>query len=41
MAFAVMGGMLVASLLTLIFLPALYVTWFGGAEKAPSTASTA
>ena len=34
MAFAVMGGMLVASLLTLIFLPALYVTWFGGRKAA-------
>jgi multidrug efflux pump subunit AcrB len=38
MAFAVMGGLLVASLLTLIFLPALYVTWFG-AERAPSSPS--
>jgi multidrug efflux pump subunit AcrB len=36
MAFAVMGGLMVASLLTLIFLPALYVTWFGGVERAPS-----
>jgi multidrug efflux pump subunit AcrB len=40
MAFAVMGGMLVASLLTLIFLPALYVTWFG-AERAASSPSPA
>ncbi|MGV0951613.1 MAG: efflux RND transporter permease subunit, partial [Azonexus sp.] len=30
MAFAIMGGLLVATLLTLIFLPALYVTVFGG-----------
>ena len=29
MAFAVMGGLAVATLLTLVFLPALYVTWFG------------
>jgi multidrug efflux pump subunit AcrB len=29
MAFAVIGGLMVATLLTLIFLPALYVTWFG------------
>lgn len=29
MAFSIMGGLLVASLLTLIFLPALYVAWFG------------
>jgi multidrug efflux pump subunit AcrB len=28
MAFAIMGGLLVATVLTLIFLPALYVTWF-------------
>ena len=28
MAFAVMGGLAVATLLTLIFLPALYVTWY-------------
>jgi multidrug efflux pump len=31
MAFAIMGGLLVASLLTLVFLPTLYVTWFGRA----------
>jgi multidrug efflux pump len=38
MAFAIMGGLLVASLLTLVFLPTLYVTWFGREEKeaAPS-----
>jgi multidrug efflux pump subunit AcrB len=29
MAIAVMGGLMVATLLTLAFLPALYVTWFG------------
>jgi len=29
MAFAIMGGLLVGTLLTLVFLPALYVTWFG------------
>jgi len=29
MAYAVMGGLIVATLLTLVFLPALYVTWFG------------
>ena len=28
MAFAIMGGLAVATLLTLIFLPALYVTWY-------------
>ncbi len=29
MAFAIMGGLLVATVLTLIFLPTLYVAWFG------------
>ena len=29
MAFAIMGGLLVGTLLTLVFLPALYVAWFG------------
>ena len=29
MAYAIMGGLAVATLLTLVFLPALYVTWFG------------
>jgi len=28
MAYAVIGGLLVATLLTLLFLPALYVAWF-------------
>jgi hypothetical protein len=28
MAYATMGGLLVATALTLIFLPALYVAWF-------------
>jgi len=35
MALAIMGGLLVATLLTLIFLPTLYVTWFNWAERAP------
>ena len=34
MAFAIMGGLLVASLLTLVFLPTLYVTWEGRREGA-------
>lgn len=38
MAFAVIGGLLVATLLTLVFLPALYVTWFR--IEPPATAST-
>lgn len=29
MAVAIMGGLLVATVLTLLFLPALYATWFG------------
>ncbi|HRN83375.1 MAG TPA: efflux RND transporter permease subunit [Hyphomicrobium sp.] len=33
MAFAIMGGLLVATILTLVFLPVLYVTWFGGEER--------
>jgi multidrug efflux pump subunit AcrB len=36
MAYAVMGGLLVATVLTLIFLPALYVAWFR--VKEPATA---
>ncbi|MGH2343115.1 efflux RND transporter permease subunit [Segnochrobactraceae bacterium EtOH-i3] len=36
MAFAIMGGLFVATLLTLIFLPTLYVTWFRG--KPPAAA---
>jgi multidrug efflux pump subunit AcrB len=34
MAFAIMGGLLVATLLTLVFLPTLYMTVFGN-EKTP------
>ena len=33
MAYAIMGGLLVATVLTLIFLPALYVAWFRVKEK--------
>lgn len=33
MAFAIMGGLLVATVLTLVFLPTLYVTWFARHEK--------
>jgi len=33
MAFAIMGGLLVATILTLVFLPTLYVTWFRGKEN--------
>ena len=34
MAFAIMGGLLVGTVLTLIFLPALYVAWFRIKEPA-------
>ena len=34
MAFAIMGGLLVGTILTLVFLPTLYVTWFGGKENS-------
>jgi len=37
MAVAIMGGLLVATVLTLVLLPTLYVTWFG--EKGPAMAS--
>jgi multidrug efflux pump subunit AcrB len=33
MAFAIMGGLAVASALTLLFLPTLYVTWFERGER--------
>jgi multidrug efflux pump subunit AcrB len=38
MAFAIMGGLLVGTILTLIFLPTLYVTWFGRDERAATPA---
>jgi multidrug efflux pump subunit AcrB len=37
MAYSIMGGLLVATILTLVFLPALYVTWFRGREGLPNT----
>ena len=41
MAFAIMGGLLVATMLTLVFLPTVYVAWFGGKEvPADARAST-
>jgi hypothetical protein len=42
MAYAVIGGLLVATLLTLVFLPALYVAWFRiqpPQESEPSSGS--
>jgi multidrug efflux pump subunit AcrB len=38
MAFAIMGGLLVGTILTLIFLPTLYVTWFT-LRKPPAKSS--
>lgn len=35
MAFAIMGGLLVATLLTLLFTPALYAVWFGVRDNPP------
>ena len=37
MAIAIMGGLLVATLLTLIFLPVVYVLVFGGSREVPPT----
>jgi len=41
MAFAIMGGLLVGTILTLIFLPALYVAWFGGKENSSESPARA
>lgn len=38
MAFSIMGGLLVATVLTLVLLPTLYVTWFGDKERAEASA---
>ncbi len=38
MAFAIMGGLLVATLLTLVFLPALYIVVFGREERSAEEA---
>lgn len=40
MAFAIMGGLLVATVLTLVFLPTLYVTWFRAREPARGARAT-
>ncbi|HTS55055.1 MAG TPA: efflux RND transporter permease subunit, partial [Burkholderiales bacterium] len=39
MAVAIMGGLLVATVLTLLFLPALYAAWFRVERPAPSPAA--
>jgi multidrug efflux pump subunit AcrB len=41
MAYAVIGGLAVATVLTLIFLPALYAAWFRVQEPAPKEAPAA
>jgi hypothetical protein len=41
MAFAIMGGLLIGTLLMLVFLPTLYVTVFGGRPGAPPPAKAA
>jgi multidrug efflux pump len=41
MAFAIMGGLFVATLLTLIVLPALYITWFRVKEPEHTTVAAA
>jgi multidrug efflux pump subunit AcrB len=41
MAIAIMGGLLVATLLTLIFLPVLYVLVFGGKREVPPAGARA
>ncbi|WP_448204915.1 efflux RND transporter permease subunit [Azospirillum sp. sgz302134] len=41
MAYAIIGGLIVATVLTLLFLPALYVTWFRIKEPAPEAAEAA
>lgn len=40
MAYAIMGGLLVATVLTLIFLPALYIAWFRVSEPAADVRAT-
>jgi multidrug efflux pump len=39
MAFAIMGGLFVATMLTLIVMPALYVAWFRVKEPAQEQAA--
>jgi len=39
MAYAIMGGLIVATLLTLLFVPALYAAWFR--VRAPEVKSAA
>jgi multidrug efflux pump subunit AcrB len=41
MAAAIMGGLAVATMLTLIFLPSLYIAWFRIREDAPKLTGAA
>jgi multidrug efflux pump subunit AcrB len=41
MAFAIMGGLMVATLLTLVFLPTLYMAVFGNEQASPPAAGDA
>lgn len=40
MAIAIMGGLIVGTVLTLVFVPALYAAWFGRGRGAPATPGT-
>ena len=40
MAYAIMGGLIVATALTLLFVPALYAAWFRVSRAAPTSAGT-
>ncbi len=41
MAFAIMGGLLIGTLLMLVFLPTLYITVFGGKPERAAPAKPA
>jgi multidrug efflux pump len=38
MAISIMGGLVVATALTLVFVPALYATWFRVRRESPARA---
>jgi multidrug efflux pump subunit AcrB len=38
MAFAIMGGLFIGTLLTLVFLPAVYVAWLGHRDRRSAKA---
>jgi multidrug efflux pump subunit AcrB len=40
MAVAIMGGLLVATVLTLVLLPTLYVSWFGEKGRVGTSAQS-